>query len=158
MVERFPPGWHDVVRANFEDTVAFVVAQSGKCLDFQTQESKHPKGRVRGRHFRPLSPAALKDLRLPQSWFLGVVLCPGDEPEVLARWHAGLKPEDRDRVVFFIHPDYEQHELDEQATDFGGSLPQTVPLPQAWERFHQIFGRLHADRVYLDHAPPHGWE
>ncbi|HEX9815751.1 MAG TPA: hypothetical protein VGB18_02115 [Candidatus Thermoplasmatota archaeon] len=154
MAEAFPPGWHEVVRANFENTAGYIVAQSGTCLEFQTKEIKHPKGRVRGRDFRPLTPASLRDLRLPRSWFLGIILCPEDSLEPLSGWHAGLKPEDRDRVVFFTHNDFQREQLDDIA-EIEGALPQVVPLPSSWERFHQIFGRLHGDRVYSDHGPPH---
>lgn len=150
----FPPDWHDVVRQHFGATVGYVAAQSGTCLEFQTKESRPPRGRVPGRDFKPLSPNSLPELRPPASWFLGVILCPGDDVAPIAKWHSGLKAPQRDRVVLFVHPEFRSGRIATAWAEAGGPLPQVVPLPPSWERFHRIYGRLHGDRVYLDHAPP----
>lgn len=109
---------------------------------------------MRGRDFKPLTPDSLADLRLPASWFLGVILCPGDDTMPIAKWHSGLKGPDRDRVALFVHHEFQNEQVDAAWAKTGASAPQVVPLPSSWRRFHHIFGRLHGDRVYLDHAPP----
>jgi hypothetical protein len=154
MDDPFPVGWHQVVREHFSRTAGYVVAQSGACLDIQSQERKHPKGRVRGRDFQPLTPEALKTLESPGSWFMGIILCPGDNVEPYAKWSAGLDARDRDRIVFFAHPDVSADEIDDAWSRATGSHPQIVPLPKSWAAFHHTYGRLHGDRVFLDHASP----
>ena len=150
----FPVGWHEVVRKHFANTAGYVVATSGACLEIQRQEAKHPKGKVRGRDFQPLAPAALKHLRTPASWFMGIILCPGDDVEECASWSARLDGRDRDRIVLFVHPDTSQDEVEAASSKVAGYRPQIVPLPESWAAFHHTYGRLHGDRVFLDHASP----
>lgn len=150
----FPPGWHDVVRQHHADTAGYVVAQTGDCLELQAQERKHPRGRLRGRDFQPLPIASLATLRPPASWFLGIILCPGDDLDPILGWYVTLPTKDRDRVALFVHPRYAKDAVDEAWSRRGATAPQTVPLRGTWEHFHHVYGRLHGDRVYVDHAPP----
>lgn len=152
----FPPRWHEVVRLHFANTVGYVVAQTSGCLEVQTQELKSPKGRVRGRDFQPLRPADLRTLRLPESWFMGVILCPGDDGLLYREWYKGLGPKERDRVVFFFHPAFGVDALDKHWTGAGLPPPRTQRFNGSWENFHHLYGRRHGDRVCEDRPPSSG--
>lgn len=147
-----PPGWHDIVRRHVAETAGHVVAQRGDCLEIQTQETRPPRGKVGGRDFQPLSPDALLALKPPPSWFVGIILCPGDDLKIYALWHTSLDVRDRDRVVLFIHREFQDEQIDEMWSKAKGSPPLTVPLPASWPVFHRTYGRLHGDRVFLDHT------
>lgn len=148
----FPPGWHDIVREHHAKTAGYVVAQTGDCLDLQAQEQRHPKGRLRGREFTPIPISNLATQRLPVSWFLGIILCPRDDLEPILDWYITLPAEGRDRVVLFFHPKFAKDSLDQAWGRRGAPAPQTVRLRGTWEHFHHVYGRLHGDRVYVDHA------
>lgn len=64
---------------------------------------------------------------------------------------AGLAPADRNRVALFVHPACDAEAIDAMWHDGGAPLPRTVELRGNWEHFHHVYGRLHSDRVYLDH-------
>lgn len=147
----FPPGWHDVVRRHHSETAGYVVAQTGECLEIQSDEQRPPTGRVPGRDFRPLPATALADFDPPASWFLGVLVCPDDDIAAVRDWFLTLAPTDRDRVALFVHPACDAEAMAAVWHDGGASLPRTVELRGTWEHFHHVYGRLHSDRVYLDH-------
>lgn len=147
----FPPRWHEVVRRHVADTVGYVVAESGKCLEVQTQELKPPVGRVPGRDFQPLRPAELARIRLPASWFMAIVLCPGENLSAYARWYANLSAKDRHRVVFFFHPAFAVDGSDQAWGDAEVPPPRTQRFNGSWEDFHRLYGRRHSDQVFEDH-------
>lgn len=125
-----------------------MVAESGECLKIQAAE----RVLVPGRGFHPLNPEALARRALPASWFVGVLLCPGDSTEELARWAATLAPADLERIHFYVAP----------GVDLRGALSAwrraalpALPINEVrdFRSFHHLYGRHHADRVYRDHAP-----
>lgn len=141
------PRWHEVVRAHHRDTEGLVVAQSGRCLELQADE----RDLVPGRRFQPLRPADLARRAFPRSWFMGVLLCPGDATDALAAWARDLPPADVDRVHF-----YYVRGVDLQAT-LAGWRAAGLPEPalnevRDFRSLHHLFGRHHGDRVYRDHA------
>lgn len=143
-----PPRWHAVVRAHHRHTEGLVVARSGDCLKIQADE----RTLVPGRAFRPLRPAELARRALPKSWFLGVLLCPGDTTEELARWAKTLASPDRERIHFYYTRGVGLRQALSAWARAG--LPE-LPINEVrdFRSFHHLYGRHHADRVFRDHAP-----
>lgn len=143
-----PPGWHDIVRKHWRHTPGYVVAASGDCLDVQAKETGGGRGKVPGRDFRAHPPAALRDFRPSSSWFLGILLCPGDDVTDILAWTRGLGAADAERVVFYVHPDFDRAAMPDW---HASARPRVVRFSGAWHEFHRLYGRHHADRVYQDH-------
>lgn len=143
-----PPRWHAVVRAHHRRTVGLVVAQSGDCLKIQADE----RDLVRGRAFQPLRPGELARRAIPKSWFLGVLLCPGDTTDALAAWAKTLAPDDLERIHMYYTPSVDLRRALAAWTREG--LPD-VPVNEVrnFRSFHHLYGRHHADRVFRDHGP-----
>ncbi len=152
-IEPFPPRWHEVVHRPFARTAGYVVAQNGACLEVQTKKTTSPTGRVPGRDFQAIRPVDLPGLRFPASWFMAILLCPDDEPSLYHEWFRRLNAKDRDRVVFLYHPDLAQDTSDTPWQRAHLPTPRTQRFQGTWEKFHPLFGRRHADRVYEDHPP-----
>lgn len=100
MSPRIDATTREIVRAHWRDTTAFLLATSEPCMSLRELEIARVRRLLVG-----LAPEELSTLRLPDSWLLAVLLCPGDDTASLVPFVAGLPPRDRDRVVFFLHPD-----------------------------------------------------
>lgn len=148
-----PPQAYDAVRRHWADTTGYVVARTGDCLNVQTQETWGPRTRVSGRRFKPLRPAQLPALALPKSWFMGIILCPGDPLEELIAWARTLPASDVERLILYVHPAYDESGARTQWAAAGLRDPKTIRFDGSWENFHHLYGRHHAWRVYLDHPP-----
>lgn len=147
--ESVTPRWHEVVRANHHKTLGLVVAERGTCLRIQRDEEHL----VPGRTFRPVRPRDLAGIDLDGSWFLGVLLCPGDDTEDLARWASGIPKTDLWRVRFY-HVDGTDV-ADALRGWMGANLPEPARfLVNDFRSFHSLYGRHHADVVYRDAMEP----
>ena len=143
------PAWHAVVRANFRATLGLVVAETGGCLEIQRDEASL----VPGRKFVPLPPRDLPHVNLGRSWFVGVLLCPGDLTARVAAWARSLRKADLSRLRFYVVA----------GTDLRGAMEawNKAALPErptfevrGFRSFHHLFGRHHADQVYRDATVP----
>lgn len=144
----FPPQWHQVVRAHHVDTAGYVAAQRGDCLKIRDDERRL----VFGRRFHPVAVDALPaKSRLPSSWFLGVILCPGDDTEAVAGWARELRPRDLDRIPFYHVPPVD---VDATLTAWRGAglKEPRIYHVRNFTTFHHLYGRHHGDRVYEDHS------
>lgn len=146
--QSFPPKWHQVVRAHHAETVGYVAAQRGDCLQIRDDERRL----VHGRKFQPVAVDALPQRsQLPSSWFLGVILCPGDDTEGVARWAREIGSRDLDRIHFYHTPAVD---VDATLTAWraaGLKEPRTYEV-RSFTTFHHLYGRHHGDRVYQDHS------
>lgn len=101
------------------------------------------------RTLRPIASSDLERLRLPRSWMLAVLLCPGDNTERLASWASRLPSGQLDRVRFYLHP-----ETDARASCEGwaraGLPPLRYEVARDFPSFHRLFGLHFNDRVYED--------
>ena len=146
----YPSGWHEYVKAHHRATSGYVVAQSGACLDIKHQETAGPRSRVPGRTFRPIDPSDLSSIRLPKSWFMGVILCPSDDIRPILIWIASLVRSDHDRIVLYVHPDFDQNA--------GGTMMRRANLEHVrktefkgtWNDFHSLYGNDHAWQGWND--------
>lgn len=142
-----PGDYVAVVRARRMGTLAYVLADSGSCLDIQALEV----ARVRGRNLRAITSTDLPRLRPPASWAMAVVLCPGDTTEALAAWARRLAPAELDRVWFYEHPGAEPRRA------YAGWVEAGLPMPlrdvvRDFATFHMLFGNDLNDRIYADFA------
>ena len=148
-----PPGWHDVVRRHPRRTQGWVLAQSGPCL--ATRDLEASGEYVSGRLFQALAPADVEGLKIPASWFLGVLVCPGDELVALSDWAAQLPKPNLHHIRFYVHDEADLVAVFKPWYAAGLPTPDTEPLVVG-ERFHKKFGRDHGNQVVRD-AAAFGW-
>lgn len=142
-----PEGIIAQVRPHLKETIGYVLATSGDRLDVQKREIQAIKNRL----FKSLRPDDLAGLRLPPSWILGVLLCPGDSTDTVAAWASALAAVDRGRLRFYFLG----------GTDAGAAMrawtqeglgPVAYTNVSTWQHFHHRYGADHAIRVYQDHV------
>lgn len=148
----YPPGWHAYVRRHLQDTAGYVVAQSGTCLSIKDQEATGPRNRVPNRTFRAMDPADLVHVLLPKSWFMGIILCPGDDLGPILRWMKGLAKADHDRVVLYVHPGFDQKAGAERLRAASLEHLRKSDFKGSWENFHRLFGNDYSWQVWIDKA------
>lgn len=149
----FPPGWHDTVRRRHRRTQGWAFAQSEPCL--ATRDLEASDEYVSGRRFEALGPADLEGLKLPPSWFMGVLVCPGDELTSLVEWAVRLPGPELRRVRFYVHDDADLVVVFKPWYAAGLPSPDTEPLVVG-QQFHKKFGRDHGNQVVRD-AVTFGW-
>jgi hypothetical protein len=118
-------GWHETVREHHKRTAGFVLAQSEPCVSTRDLEASNY---VYGREFQALASSDLDELELPESWFMGVLVCPGDDLTVLAKWVADLDEEDLSRIRLYLHEDLDIVDVLEPWYGEGLPSPKTEPL------------------------------
>lgn len=146
----YPPGWHEYVRRHLKDTRGYVVAQSGTCLDIKDQETTGSLNRVPNRKFQPLHPREVPTIQLPKSWFLGIILCPGDGLQPVLAWIQGLAKADQDRVVLYVHSDFDQAAGARQLHAAKLDHLRTTEFKGSWNNFHQLYGNDYSWQVWND--------
>lgn len=139
------PGYQEIVRTHRMDTVAYVLADSGECLDIQREEVAN----VPGRRIVPLTSTDLAELEPPGSWFLAALLCPGDTTETVAAWATGYPADDLDRIRFYDHPDTDPATAYAAWNDAGLGAPLRDTVAD-FPSFHRRFGNHLNDRIFLD--------
>lgn len=136
-----------VIRAHAKDTVCYVLAETGECLDLA-------RGRVdamTGRTLRHITHAQLPTT-LPRSWMLAAVLCPGDSTEPWAAWASRLEPAQRERIIFYEPPGIER--IAPQV--FAGWIARHLPDPvrqevRDFKEFNRLLGSDLNLRILLDY-------
>lgn len=125
-----------------------MVASSEPCRSIRDQEV----ARIR-RQLRALEPEDLpRTIRAP-SWMVGVLLCPGDGTETVARWAVALLEADRERVRFYHHPRVDL--VAAFAAWYAGGLPDPVRAEVSdFKSFHKRFGWDFNNQVYRDATSP----
>lgn len=137
-----PSDFSAVVRAHHEESTGYVVASSGECLGIQRDEIEFVNRNLQGAR-----PADLDALDPDGSWFMGVLLCPGDGTSEVGAFAAGLPPEDRHRVRFYVHPDVDLVSALEGWYEAGLGDPMTSEV-EDFSSFHARFGRHFNLQVY----------
>lgn len=144
-----PVGAIEQVRPHLKQTTGYVLARAGDCLDLQRREV----GLKNRPFFKPLKPGELHALKLPRSWFLAVLLCPGDDTRELAAWVRALPAADRRRIRFYYYTGTRAAQA--LAQWYGAGLgPVRDDEIDGWIRFHHKFGAHHAIQVYEDRVAP----
>lgn len=138
------PAYAEVVRAHHEKTVGYLVASREPCIRIRDDEVASVRRRL-----VPLSPEDVAELEPPDSWIMAVVLCPGDDASVIARWLG--KRRDPARVWFFAHPGVDLDAALAPLRAAGHALAQ-VDTVRSWRELHPLFGHALNDQVYADFA------
>jgi hypothetical protein len=146
-IRGLPDGVLARLRPHLKQTTGLVLASRGECIPIQRREIET----IRNRTFRAVHLEDLTALKLPASWLLGALLCPGDETGTLAAWARRLSEPERSRLRFYA---YAGTDLVEAMSDWVDADLGAVQLVEvsSWEEFHQRFGADHAIRVYQDHV------
>jgi len=144
----FQPEERDAIRAFRKQTICYVLAQQGNCLDLAIGRVKA----VTGRSMQLLDGATFpRDL--PYSWMLAVVICPGDDTTQLGSWASRLSPPDLARIRF-----YEPHELEETADRiYEGWTNKGLPDPwrirvHGFKELNRVLGGDLNVRILEDHV------
>lgn len=143
-----------VVRAHMHGTTTFLVADRPPCTHTRDKEftATRPKRgpQPTGRVMVALDPAGLAALDLPRSWLVVVLLCPGDGTTEVAAFAKGLSPPDRERVVFYHHPDADLGAALKEWAD-SGLAPPPVEEAADFPELHSHLGGVINERIYQDH-------
>ena len=139
-----PPEFASVVAKSWTKTTGFIVTGHEPCISIGHDEVRHVK--------RRLVPIGLDDvvrLRPTGSWFMAVIVCPGDDLGALARWAMG---KDASRVHFYLHANARPRLL-APWRDAGLPLDHVDEGITSWGRLHKILGWDLNVQVYDDHRP-----
>lgn len=143
-----PPTATQRVRPHLHKTTGYAAASGGDCLKIARQEAKVPH-----RAFVAVAIKNLANTIPPQgSWFLGILLCPGDATDEVAAW-ASTRKSDLARVRFYFRTGVDQVPAMRAWVQAGLPEPLYEEDIDAWPRFHHFFGAHHAIQVYRDHVP-----
>ncbi len=137
------PTWYRVVRLHWRKTTGFLLATRDPCLETRNKEIHA----VTGRNLVALDLDQLEEWEPPESWILGVLLCPGDSTDQVAQW-VQRRRADPSRVWFFVHPDAKQEAF---APWQRAGLPlEHVDYVADWKPLHPFLGLALNDQVYAD--------
>lgn len=140
-----PEDWTTVVRKHAHSTLAIIVsARHPSCLKMAADEVKFIN--------RWMTHAAVDDLpgQLPDSWFMAVIVCPGDDLSLLAEW---MTVHGANRVRFYLHRDAETALLG-PIRDAGRDLRHVRPEKYTSHgKLHKRMGLDLSDQIYEDFRP-----
>jgi len=140
-----PEDWTRVVETHSHSTLAFIVSShQPSCLKMATDEVEFID--------RWMKRVILDQLptRLPDSWFMAVIVCPGDDLERLAAW---MTKNGADRVRFYLHKDAGAAQL-APIRDAGHDLRHVRPERfAAYGAMHKRLGLDLSDQIYEDFRP-----
>lgn len=138
------PDFASVVAKSWMKTTGFIVSSREPCISIGRDEVRHVK--------RRLVPVHLEDvprLRPTGSWFMAVIVCPGDDLEGVARWAKG---KDAERVHFYLHANARAAQL-APWQDAGLPLDHVDEGILSWGSLHKMLGWDLNVQVYDDHRP-----
>jgi len=137
-----PEDWTSVVSAHKHACKAFIVSSHNpSCLKMAKDEVAHIR--------RWMESRTVDDLpdKVPESWFMAVVVCPGDDLGPLATWmstHGG------DRVRFYLHAASDPSSLrpiQAAGHELRHVRPERYP---AYGPMHKRLGLDLSDQIYED--------
>lgn len=146
-----PPDFASVVRASWRRTTGYVVASSPRCVALQRRSLA-----IVDRVLEAVRLSDLAGLRPAQSWFMGILLGPGDATEFLGGWARRLAAGDLTRLRFYVL----------SSTDlvaaFQGWYAVELPDPRRagidhWTHFPKQFGADLNNQVYRDATEHPEW-
>jgi hypothetical protein len=140
------PGWRDTVARHWRDTTAYLLALSEPCIGIRDDELEAIK---KNRVLVGLEPAALRTWRPSGSWFMAVLLCPGDDLQPVIDW-VQAHDVDAGRIHFYIHKAKDVHNF--MAAWHEAGLPTEdvdAGIPD-WKHLHHLFGLHLSDRILAD--------
>lgn len=152
--------WHteasQIVRRNWPQSQAFLLAQREPCITIRDDEIAHANRWLVGG-----MPQDLDAWSPPASWMIAVIVCQGDDTQELTRYvvSRGIDPE---RVHFYLHASASKDALAAWA-EAGLPLDHVEDENQKgkpitdWASLHPILGldlNLHVLNDFLEGPPP----
>jgi len=138
------PDFAAVVAKNWRKTTGYIVAAREPCIAIGRDEVRNVERRL-----VLVDLGRVSRLRPRGSWFMAVVVCPGDDLEDLARWARGVEAE---RVHFYLHADASPQQL-APWRDAGLPLDRVSGGFRSWRALHKVLGWDLNVQVYDDHPP-----
>lgn len=138
-----PPDFSKVVAANWKDTTAYLVAGHQPCIKIGKDELHFVKRRM---VFVDL--AMIRTIEPEESWFMGVIVCPGDDLVPLSKW---AMDQEAERVHFYLHEDADTRLL-VPWRDAGLPLIRVDHGFTSWRSLHKVLGWDLNVQVYDDHV------
>ncbi len=120
-----------VVRENWPKTVGYLVAGEPPCIQIRDDEIQHVHRRL-----VPIGLASVEDVKASGSWFMAVIVCPGDDLSGLAAWAAG---QDARRIYFYLYADADASQLRPMATH-GIPIHHFSDGHNDWTDLHKVLG------------------
>lgn len=154
MAPEDPDRYRAVIRAHMRDTMGYLFAKTGRCIDLQSWEldALKPKSSTQktGRTIVALDSKTMATLDVRGSWVLGVLLCPGDDTQEVATWAARKKLPSTDRIRF-----YGIGKIDVAAAfaawyEAGFGDPDFMAIEGKPERLNHFFGQCLNDQTAQD--------
>ncbi len=146
------PGWlgesYELAQENVGRIQILLLAQSAECSAVQ---SLYPLKDCDWSVTR-ISMSDLADLALKDSWFMAVLVCPGDGLDDLIQWAKWLDRPEARRIQFFARPSVEEDSIEDPWIEAG--LPFTgVVRFSGFKDFHPEFARAVLEHVMDDWGP-----
>lgn len=136
--------FRDLVAKHHKDSSAILVASREPCVAIAYDERVNAHGRA----FQIVGPEELPSFQPPESWIMGVLLCPGDDTVGIASW-ADKHQIDGERIVFYIHRDTEYRAALKGWVEAGFSVHASWTI-RSWRELHKHFGAAWNVRVFDD--------
>lgn len=144
MVDGKPADYVPVIKANWKNNHAYLLASSGNCIDGWKTFA------TRGRNFiKPLG--ALPSVAPPSKTVIGIVVCPGDDLAPVMAWIAKHRIAPAERVLIVYHPSCDMVEILRPWYKMFDVSPLVLEVTK-WpgDRVNKRFGEWYNDWIYLD--------
>lgn len=130
----------------------YVVSYDGDCESFREREVNLE---TLNRNFIPLTPDDLGSRDLEDLWYMGIIVCPGEDVLPIAEQVADIAEGiGRDRISLYLAPGIDELSVVQRWKEAGLGPPSGVyPFDHEtdpWRTLHSRFGNHHAEQVDLD--------
>lgn len=131
----------------------YVVSYDGECQNFREQEAD--PGNVPNRTFIARTPEELEPGSLEDLWYMGIIVCPGEDVGPIAAAVAQIDAEIRTgRISLYLAPGVDELDVVKRWKEARIGPPSGVyPFDHeddSWRNFHKRFGNHHAAQVDED--------
>ena len=140
------PNWHDIVQANWRRTTAYLLALGEPCITMRDDELRAIKA---NRVLVGMSATDLQTWTPPGSWFMAVILCPGDDLAPLIDW-ATQHDVDESRIHFYIKQERDLDAFMAQWNEAGFATDGADAGITTWRELHHLFGLHLSNRILMD--------
>lgn len=140
------PGWRETVAAHWKDTTAYLLALSQPCIQIRDDELAAIR---QNRVLVSPDAAALATWTPPPSWFMGVLLCPGDDLQPVIDWVRSNRL-DPSRIHFYIHRKQDVHGFMVAWHEAGLPTDDVDAGIKDWKQLHRLFGLHLGNRILTD--------
>lgn len=137
------PEFSAVVRRHWKDTTGYLVAGAQPCIQVAHDEIRHVQ-----RRFVFVDATSIYGLEPEGSWFMGIIVCKGDELDALAEW---ARDHEAERVHFYLHKDADPAQLTPWR-DAGLPLGKVEQDLSSWRDLHKVLGWDLNIQVWEDHG------